>query len=202
MSKRSQLLRGIPGCLVLALGLLSQSCALTGLRTITFRTDGQGTVSLVNWETLETNGEILGTTPVTVELDRIGENIVKITGPGKAPQFWVFEKMLGENLNARLVLTDVPVRTSNEDVQALDPNESHRLLMKEYKALAEGDLTLAKDLSAQHMTMQPKLAAPLIINGLACLQEGDKARAHTAFTKAKGLDPADKDIDKLIEATQ
>lgn len=185
--------------------LVTLSCNTTN--TVKFDTKTKATISVVKWNELDRQGKELGETPREVELDEIKDQIVKITAPGKTPQFWVFSEPTGQKFEAQLVLTDVSAAASEGgggagSVSGFDINETHRLLMKSYQSLASGDLAAATDLAKKLNEIEPRLAAPLIIIGLASLQNGNKEEARLAFDKARSLDPRDGEIDKLIQAAQ
>jgi hypothetical protein len=186
-------------------GLLLSILQISGCstRSVTIATEGEGIVSIVNWDSLESGGAVIGKTPQTITLEKIGDRVVKIDGPGKAPQFWVFSEMISDQLDVKVQLANIPGGGgSNVAGKSLDLNETHRLLLKAYRALAGGDLKVAKELSSKLSTIAPSVSAPLIISGLASMQEGDKDAARSAFTRAKSLDPQDSDIDKLLNAVQ
>lgn len=187
-------------CLVFAFFQI-YGCAKNQAR---FESSDPAVVSLVSWNSLNSNGKVLGQTPVTVELGEIpSDQVIKISAPDRAPQFWVFTETYGDQLDVKLALAPIPEKTKLLESQiTVDQNESHRLLMKAYQALTAGNNDLAMRLSDQLSKLSPKLAAPFIVKGLAHLNLNQRGQAKTAFDQAKTLDPKDVDIDQLLKAVQ
>src|SRR5690606_36983453 len=79
-------------------------------------------------------------------------------------------------------------------------NRSLRLLMRAYQALARDDLDQALALAAESSKLEPEIAAPHIVQGIALMKQDKGGSARVAFAKAKALDPGDSDIDRLLNA--
>ena len=75
-----------------------------------------------------------------------------------------------------------------------------RLLLKSYQALSARNLGLAQELASRASTIDPEIAAPLVIKGIALMQAGDNTAAKAALSNARALDPEDKDIETLLKA--
>ncbi len=190
---------------LLKLFLIFSFFQTTGCKTksVTFVTEGPGSVSLLSWDKLGSEGVSVGKTPVTIEMDKVGDNVVMVRAPEKTPQYWVFTEMHGEQFTAKITLSALPERqATGEASEITDINESYRLLMKSYQALASKKCSLAKTIAKKLSEIKPRLASPLIISGLASLEQGNNEEALAAFSKAKSLDPKDADIDKLLKAVK
>jgi hypothetical protein len=185
-------------------------------KTVTFAVRGNGKVSIVSPDNLDKVGQFLGDTPLTVEVSKLQGKIVKISQNGKIPAYWIMPDISGQNLKATLALQDEP---KSPPPQALaekpdgkpdlaskqsDPkatiNRLMRLILKSYKALASRNLSLAKDLADRASSIDPELAAPLVIKGIALMQSGDSTGARAALSNAQALDPEDRDIETLLKA--
>ena len=189
---------------------VTSACGTTS--TVRFETKAKATLSVVEWGQLDRQGKELGETPQDVEIDEIKDKVLKIEAPGKTPQYWVFTEKGGEEFEAKLTLTDIGESSGTGSgkgggvggggASTFDINETHRLLMKSYQSLASGDLTAATAFAKKLNEIEPRLAAPHIIIGLAAIQKGEKDTARLSFDKAKTLDPKDGDIEKLSEASK
>lgn len=189
------------------------SCAT---KTVTFAVRGNGKVSLVSPDNLDKVGQFLGDTPLTVEVSKLQGKIVKISQNGKIPAYWIIPDISGQNLKATLALQDEPKSPPPQAVaektdgkaelasKQSDPkatiNRLMRLILKSYKALASRNYPLAKDLADRASSIDPELAAPLVIKGIALMQSGDSIGARAALSNAQALDPEDRDIETLLKA--
>lgn len=189
------------------------SCAT---KTVTFAVRGNGKVSLVSPDNLDKVGQFLGDTPLTVEVSKLQGKIVKISQNGKIPAYWIMPDISGQNLKATLALQDEPKSPPSQTVaekadgkpelasKQSDPkatiNRLMRLILKSYKALASRNFSLAKDLADRASSIDPELAAPLVIKGIALMQSGDSTGARAALSNAQALDPEDRDIETLLKA--
>ena len=189
------------------------SCAT---KTVTFAVRGNGKVSLVSPDNLDKVGQFLGDTPLTVEVSKLQGKIVKISQNGKIPAYWIIPDISGQNLKATLALQDEPKSPPPQAVaektdgkaelasKQSDPkatiNRLMRLILKSYKALASRNFSLAKDLADRASSIDPELAAPLVIKGIALMQSGDSTGAKAALSNAQALDPEDRDIETLLKA--
>ncbi|MBC7659188.1 MAG: hypothetical protein H7249_05715 [Chitinophagaceae bacterium] len=78
-------------------------------------------------------------------------------------------------------------------------NRIMRVLFKSTQALYENNTTAAIELANQAMSMDPNIASPHILRGLAELQSGRTQDAQGSFAKAKALDPENTDVDAFIK---
>ena len=81
-------------------------------------------------------------------------------------------------------------------------NKVSRLVMASYQAIMNNATQAVEELAQQIEKESPQTAAPHLLRGLSYLRNQDFPRAKAAFQRAKTLDPGDRDIDKLLEATQ
>ena len=167
-----------------------------GERTITFQSSEPGSqITIVSLDNPEGNAPPSANPLVTSSGKLLGK-AVRIGAVGKASQYW-----FPPDDSARRI--DVKVRqltacSANEKNQ----NRPVRLIMKAYQALSAKDLRLAKELAQKASDVDPNLAAPLIITGLAFYQEGQRDQARVAFNKARSLDPEDTEIGELLRMVQ
>lgn len=137
--------------------------------------------------------------------------MLRVSKSGKTLQHWVFPKdsggsielQLADDLEEKISAADASINaTPQKASEALDINLVPRLLLQSYQALTDKDYALARSLAEQASTLSAQIAAPQILIGLSWLQEGNKPNAKTAFSKAKGLDPSDKNLDQLISISE
>lgn len=194
--------------------LIKWSCVT---KTVTFTVAGTGKVSSVSPDNLNKEGIYLGETPLTIEVQKIQGKIIKISQKGKIPAFWVMPDVSGQNLRASLTLLDEPQAPlgTGQNTEKSDPksdlstkltdpkakvNRIMRLLLRSYQALTARDFDLAQDLAERASSIDPELAAPLVIKGIVLMQAGNKDGAKSALSNAQALDPEDKDIETLLQA--
>jgi hypothetical protein len=200
-------------CLI---GLLT----LVGCATkrIEIATADPATVSLVNGNNLNEVGEVLGKTPVAIDLNTVKGRVVKVSSPGKVTQYLLVTDLLGDNTKASLRLKDEPKPPEGDSGGAAkdednkeenkktfdekDLNVAHRLLLRAYQALAARKHKTAIEISHKLSQIFPKTSAPHIVEGLALMETGQRDLARSSFIKAKAIDPEDKDIDVLINLVQ
>jgi hypothetical protein len=174
---------------------LIQSCA--SLSKVSFKSKDSVTIRAVDWADLNGAGQILGQTPVDVDLDRLKGKVLVLTAPNRATQYWVVPYTTGKKLEATVKLEE---RNQGTTAAAVFPVKSYsRLLMKAFEALQSKDYNLASDLAVKMATIAPEDPASSIISGLAALQKGNKSRARGEFEKAKSLDPENGDISELLQ---
>ena len=58
-------------------------------RTVTFSVNEKASINLVTPANTDGQGERIGEAPQTIALNRLEGKVVKISGPGLLPQFWV-----------------------------------------------------------------------------------------------------------------
>jgi len=186
------------------LGLTIISCAT---QQIVVETVGKSTVSLVEGTKLTEQGELVGPSPATIKLTDINGRVIKISAPGKLPQYLLITNVLGTETRAKLQLRNEtpaakdssgggpPAPASNQD-----KNLIFRTLLKAYQALSTDNYKSAIELSDKLKELAPEVAAPHIVKGITYLNMGQKSDALSEFNQAKAMDPSDLDIDKLIEA--
>jgi hypothetical protein len=148
-------------------------------------------------------GEVVGPTPQKVPLAKLEGKVVRLSGAGKESQYWLFSHGASSatvkvKLNAAAAAED----KSDKSAKSVDINVTSRLLMKACGALHATDYKLARELSTKVSEVAPTLAAPYVVVGLSYLQEGSKADAKAAFSKAKALDPSDQELEQLLKLAE
>lgn len=182
------------------------SCATT--KTITVSASDKATVTAVPLASPDDKGDLLGETPVTVNLNQLDGKVVRLNAPGKLPLYWVVTDVAGDSTEAKFNLQENPLyrdKAGKSDApidRKTAMNRILRLLMQSYKALSAKDYALSKDLAKKAIDIDPELAAPLIIRGMALLKEGKVDEARAALSQAKALDPEDANIDQLLKVTK
>ncbi|MDD9951458.1 MAG: hypothetical protein OXT67_07825 [Zetaproteobacteria bacterium] len=170
---------------------------------ITLVSNEKAKVSVLEFEDSGGEGEIIGETPLTVEVAKLENKLVKVWGDEFLPQYWIYSPIEDEKTEISLNLSRIEIPeepTPAEVMQNL--NRYFRMLIRAYKALSSKEWQLSRELSKQLVREVPEAAAPHVITGLSYLSEGNTAQAKSAFLKAKNLDPTDKDIEELIDLVQ
>jgi len=178
----------------LIIALLLGSCAS---KTVTFTTSEKASLSLVTPSNTDGQGERIGDTPQTIPLQRLEGKVLKVSGPGILPQFWVLSKLPDGDTKIQLKLD-----RKIEEGPKKNPNLSYRLLMKAYKALADKNYKLASELAIQLARIERDIAAPHVIHALSLLQQGQNREAKVALEAARSFDPEDAEITKLLQAVK
>jgi len=168
-------------------------------KTLTLVSNEKANISLVDYDDQAGEGDLVGETPVAIEVDKLKRQYLRVWGEGLYPQFWVIKPLEDSK-------TEITLRMERKDdagdadatAKAQELNRSFRMLMRAYKALTSKDLETSREISKQINQLQPDAAAPHIITGLSFLAEGNKSKARAAFLKAKNLDPEDRDIEELL----
>lgn len=149
------------------------------------------------------DGQIIGELPSTIELPKLEGKVVKIASEGFVPQYWIAKDFVASNTKVNISLVPLPEdKEKNAGGKAVNTNLAFRLLLKGYGAISKGNLALGRELAAKLEELEPTLAAPHILSGIAFFSEGKKQEARTAFEKAVALDPEDTEIKKMIDATK
>jgi hypothetical protein len=179
---------------------LSSACAT---KTLTLVSNEKANVSLVDYDDQSGEGDLVGETPVAIEVDKLKKQYIRVWGEDVHPQFWVVKPLEDAKTEITLRLDRKDDSADNDAAARIqDLNRSFRMLMRAYKALTAKDLETSREISKQINQLQPDVAAPHIITGLSFLAEGNKPKARAAFLKAKNLDPEDRDIEELLRLSQ
>lgn len=172
---------------------------------MTFNSPKGAKVTVVSPKNLAEDVVLLGEIPLTVDVDTLEGKIIRVSQTGKLPYYWIFTNAVGENIQVDMKLASAlpgfdPKDNISTAINKAATNRILRLMMLSYKALAAKRFDLAKDLADQATMVDPELAAPLLIKGIALMQEGDSKGAKLLLTRARALDPEDRGIDQLIKA--
>lgn len=160
-------------------------------------------ISLVSYDDQGGEGDLIGETPIAIELPKLKKQYVRVWGEGVQSQYWIVKPLTdGKNeITLRVERREEP-DDSDEQAKILELNRSNRMLMRAYKALTAKDWESAREVSKQLSQASPDASAPHILTGLSYLAEGVPAKARASFLKAKNLDPDDRDIDELIRLSK
>ncbi len=193
-----QTIRSILG-MIASLSLIT-ACASPSLTLVS---NEKVNVSLVNYDDQVGEGDLVGETPVTIDLGTLKKRYVRIWGEGIQSQYWIVKPMTdGKNeITVRVERREEP---DDNDAQAKiqELNRNNRALMRAYKALTAKDWDTAREIAKQLSQMSPDASAPHLLQGLSFLAEGQAGKARASFLKAKNLDPEDRDIDELIRLSK
>lgn len=171
-----------------------QGCATP---TLTVVSNEKANLSLVDFEDSNGEGELIGQTPATIDLEKFEKKYIRVWGEGIQSQYWVVSPLEQDKNELSLRIEKREEPEEPEDL-SLVINQYFRMLMRSYKALTAKRYETARDLAKQLNRAVPEAAAPHLITGLSYLGEGEKSKARTSFLKAKNLDPEDKDIESLL----
>ena len=179
-------------------------CPIFGCATksIQFNSDVKAQVSLVSLENLQDVGTPVGDTPATVDPSTLEGKAVRLTSEGKAPIYWLSSEAQGYSTQITFKMVPIKASESTSSDTKVDKgviNRTLRLIMKAYQALVSKEYDVAKSLATQASAIDPSLAAPFIVSGLASLESGKNDDARNALNTAKALDPEDAEIDVLLK---
>lgn len=180
--------------------LLASGCATD---SITFNANQKATISLVSLSDPSGEGQILGELPSTIEVDKLEGKVVKIKAEGFIPQFWIAKDFVANSTKVNIALTPVDDGAAGKgggSGKGGSSNLPFRILMKGFTAISRGDYQLGREFAGKLEEIDPTLAAPHLLTGIAYFNEGKKVDAKNAFEKALALDPEDLEIKKMIDA--
>ncbi len=170
-------------------------------RSLVFVSSEKAQVSLVEFDDATGNGDLVGETPVTLDIEKLKKQYIRIWGEGLETQYWIVKPLVQERTEISLKL-DRREKNETADTAKQKLNLYFRMLIRAYQALSAKEWDTARELAKQLSRETPEAAAPYVIIGLSFLSEGKKSNAKTAFLQAKNLDPEDLDIDSLLRLTK
>lgn len=199
-SRRSAAMARLTTNVILPAQAVLLGVSLTSCMTqkVSFAANQKATVSLVAPGDAGGTGQVLGDLPYVVDLPEVEGKVLKVSGDGLVPQYWVVRQFLGEETKFVLKLEDAPRK--DEEKSGASKNVVMRLIMRSYAALARSDLVGAMELAKKVEAMDPSLAAPHILAGLVLERQGKVADAKASFEKALAVDPEDQDLKGKIDA--
>lgn len=163
---------------------------------VTFTSEEPGTAKLLTLANLQAPGQELGNLPVSVPRDKLTGRAVQLAAKGRSPQYWIVNADPDSRLQFKVKFLP-PLPTS--DGGGANHNRPFRVLMKAYQSLSSNDWKMAREYAAKLVELDPALAAPYIIVGIAALEQGKADEARTALNKARVLDPEDSEIAELLK---
>jgi hypothetical protein len=188
------------GCFFLLLLGSALGCSTP---TLTLVSNEKVNVSLVDFDDQTGEGDVLGETPLAIDVQKLKKQYIRVWGEGIQSQYWVV-KPLTEGKNELTLRVERKEEKDDGDEQAKiqEQNRAYRMLLRAYKALTAKDWESTREISKQMSQSQPDAAAPHLLTGLSFLAEGNAGKARASFLKAKNLDPEDRDIDELIRLSK
>ncbi len=167
--------------------------------SVSFRSDLEASLTAVSFNSPQSTGQRLGTTPLTLPLASLRKGPIKIQSPGLPDQYWVFSDVRENSLDIELKFSGQ--RSQSASTCSADTmNQQGRLLLMAYEALTRSDHQTTLQIAEQLIGIAPSVAAPHILSGIAYMQTRQNDKAVSSFTRAKALDPADRNIDRLLQA--
>jgi hypothetical protein len=173
----------------------SQSLKVTANETVA--------VSLVSTKSPDRIVDRFGNSPVEIKIDKLPGNMLKLTKPGKLPQF-IYPIQLSDGLNEIQVnlrqLSKIP------EVQAftaskVDPNLIQKMLLDAYEAInIDGDLEKAETIADEMIALDKNTFSPRLIKALIYLQKGDTKNAKIQAELAQSLYPSNYRVNQILEA--
>ncbi|RZA11768.1 MAG: hypothetical protein EOP10_32525 [Proteobacteria bacterium] len=123
--------------LLLASLSLNTACATP---TLTLVSNEKVNISLVNYDDQGGEGDLIGETPVAIELGKLKKQYVRVWGEGVQSQYWIV-KPLTDGKNEITLRVERREEPDDSDAQAKiqELNRSNRMLMRAYKALTAKD---------------------------------------------------------------
>jgi hypothetical protein len=167
---------------------------------VSFKSDLDATLTLVSFDNPQGAGKRIGNTPLTLPMSALRAGPLRIQSPGLPEQYWVFTDPKETSLEIDLHLANG--RTTDNSCSVDTLNQQARLILMAYEALTRSDVKTALQLAEQLSSMSPGVAAAHILSGIAFMQSKQNDKATAAFTRAKALDPADKNIERLLQAVK
>ena len=174
--------------------LLAGGCATSRRELVIQSLEPGSTLTRVPLQSPEDSGTSLKN-PSVVPISQLKGQFIRISAPNRIPQNWIV-------LDESATKIGVVIRRLRDTSQRENRNPPVRLVLKAYQALASNDPKSARELASRAAQLDAQLAAPHIILGLLYLNEKKLEDARVSFTKARNLDPDDKDIDVLLKSAQ
>lgn len=150
--------------------------------------------------------ESLGKTPLTLEKAKVEGLMLEIKGTDTKPFVLYVPRTDSADNEIKVELEKAvtpqdpsqPATKSTESDPTQVINRIMRVIFKSTQALYENDNASAIELADQAIAMNPNIAGPQIIKGLAELNSGRTQEAKASLAKAKALDPENTDIDEIV----
>jgi hypothetical protein len=108
--------------------------------------------------------------------DEVEGKMVKLSAPGRVTEYWIFPDFPSDDTKVKIALKP-DLCSSKMTGETQDPNKPYRLLLGSYKALLEEDYAGAKEQAKVFQSLYPGIAAPVILEGLAEMKEGNRDEA-------------------------
>lgn len=176
-------------------GLLLCGCATSSIR---FTGEKEAKLTVLGGDLKDVIGLRDRPLPQDIVQSELASRFVRIDVPSESPRYFYF--MPSDAKDAEIKILKGNGTNDGFTPQTEVSNQTMRLFMSAYQALAQRRWQVARELAGKLVEMQPQLAAPHIVQGIALTQEGQKQEAQAAFTKAKALDPEDAAIDQLLQS--
>lgn len=137
--------------------------------------------------------------PLTIDLDKLGNTQVTLSGETYQTQNWYFIT----NLEGELQISANPenktvCEASVKSRIVSEINIFMRLILLSYQKLSEGDHAGAIALTEKAINMNPEIAAPHTIAALSYIAKSERQSARIALEKAIALDPGDQNLKNLL----
>ena len=170
------------------------ACASCKTPTVTFQADTGTGIALKKLGDFSDLGEEIGINSPQ-SMDKFKGKMVQVSSSELPSSYWIFYPSPNGNLNIRL---NDPSAAISKERSSTNPHFLPRLVFMCARALDSGNKALAIQLADQMTSIYPHIATPWIIKGLIRSADGNASEAKAFFSRAKALDPSDKELDKLI----
>lgn len=162
-------------------------------------------VSIVSTKAPDRIIEKIGNTPSEVDLEKLPGNMLKLTRPGKLPQY-IYPVELSDGINE----IQVNLRQINKvpEVQAYtankaDPNLIQKMLLDAFEAInIDGNIDQAETIADEMIRLDKSIFSPRLIKALVYLQKGDTENAKIQAEIAKSLDPSNTRVDEILKTIE
>ena len=185
------------------IAMITVSCSTP--QTLRINSDELTKIDLVDTKNPDRILKKIGNTPSEIKLSDLQNKMIKLTRPGKLPQFvYPFELAQGKNeIQVKLrPINSVPEVQAKADTQ-VDANILHNMLLDAYEAVnISSDLAKAETIADEMIKLDETLAAPRLIKALVFLQKGDTNNARIQAKLAKSLDPSNSRVDLFLRSLQ
>lgn len=183
--------------------MVAASCSTP--QTLKISADEATNIDIVETRTPDRLVKKIGTTPSEVKVADLKGNMIKLTRPGKLPQFvYAFDLAQGKNeIQVKLrSINNVPEVQAKADT-VIDANLLHNMLLDAYEAInVASDLKKAETIADEMIKLDETIASPRLIKALVFLQKGDTNNARIQARLAKSLDPSNSRIDLLLRSLE
>jgi len=180
-------------------------------KSIRFETDGAADVYKITGEKVAgQQGKYLGKTPITVKAEELLDSQLRFRNtadPSLPDQYWYFPELMSKDTKVILgwetgtgaVTANVNQQGKPGEVGSVEMNVFVRTLLRAYGEVAREKYREGLALAEKAVALNPSVAGPHLVVAIAKKGLGDVQGARDALVTAKGLDPQDADVEKMLK---